>query len=96
MTAPSILPDAVHQRAILWARVAQSIINLHPEILPGSIVEGRTPLVDLGCDELDVVAIIIDLEEQLDCDLPDTLITGDMTVRQCADALLAFITENGK
>ncbi len=96
MTAPSILPDAVHQRAILWARVAQSIINLHPEISQASIVEGRTPLVDLGCDDLDVIAIIMDLENQLDRDLPDTITTGDMTVRQTADALLAFITENEK
>lgn len=94
MTVPSILPDAVHQRAILWARVAQSIINLHPEITQASIVEGLTQLGSLGCDDLDVIAIIMDLEIQLDRDLPDTIINGDMSVRQCADALLAFITEN--
>jgi acyl carrier protein len=93
MTGAKIIPDAVHQRAILWARVAHSLVTLHPEIPVDRVAEGRTALVDLGCDELDVVAIIIDLEGQLGRDLPDTIITDDMTVRQCADALLSHLQE---
>lgn len=96
MTAQSILPDAVRQRAILWARVSYIIMTLRPEMAISRIIVGQTSLRDLGCDELDVVAIIMELEMQLQRDLPTTIITGDMTVRQCADALLAITTENEK
>jgi acyl carrier protein len=96
MTARSILPDAVHQRAILWAQVSYIIMTLHPEMAISRIIVGQTSLTDLGCDEIDVVAIIMELEMQLGRDLPTTIITGGMTVRQCADALLAITTENEK
>lgn len=96
MTGPSILPESVHQRAILWSRVAYIVMTLHPDTAISLIVVGQTSLANLGCDALDCVAIITELESQLDCDLPQSIITGDMTVRQCADALLAFTTENGK
>ncbi len=54
-------------------------------------VKGNASFVDdLGADSLDTVELVMNLEEEFDCEIPDDVADNIATVQQVID----FITEN--
>lgn len=54
------------------------------------VVNSASFIDDLGADSLDTVELILNLEEEFDCDIPDDVANNITTVQQVID----YIKEN--
>ncbi len=64
-------------------------IESHLNLEPGTIKPGGDLIKDYGADSLDIVEIVMNLEEQLDIEVPDDAVT-DLKLND-VDNLIKYI-----
>lgn len=67
------------------------IIAEHMEMAAERIRDGDDLERDVGCDSLDVVEIVMEIEEHFDVTVPDEAAQDARTVVQVADAVVALL-----
>jgi acyl carrier protein len=72
-------------------RVKKVVIE-HLDVAPDKVVEDASFIDDLGADSLDAVELVIALEEEFGCEIPDDAAETTLTV---GDAV-KFIEKNAK
>lgn len=64
--------------------IAKVIIVEREKVIPTAV------LADLGCDSLDKFEILIELEDEFDVQMNDTVATNWMTIQDVLDSLVEY------
>lgn len=74
----------------------KSIVAEHMCIAPETIRESSNLEIDIGCDSLDLVEIMMEVEEHFDIDVPDEISDEVDTIGDVADGVLGLLGENAE
>jgi len=69
----------------------KSTVAEHMGIAPGTIRESSNLETDIGCDSLDLVEIMMEVEEHFDIDVPDEISDEVDTIGDVADGVLGLL-----
>lgn len=69
------------------AQRVKNIVAVHFGVTPDKLTEQTRFIQDLGADSLDIVELVMDFEEEFDCEISDDAIG---TIKTIDDALKLF------
>ncbi len=75
-------------QARIYAIIGQKFIISLEEIKPET-----TLYLELGADSQDVLELILDLEDEFDIDIPESMAQSFWTVGQVVDSVISLINE---
>ena len=80
----------VYKMSDIGDRVKKIVVE-HLGVEPDKVTEGASFIDDLGADSLDTVELVMALEEEFECEIPDEEAEKITTVQQAVDYIKAHV-----
>jgi len=94
MPTNSSLSDGIHASREGILEDVKQIVSEHSDVPPDEMRPDGRLIEDLGCDSLDIIEIIMELEEQFDISVPDELGDQIATVGDVADGVVELLEQS--